>query len=179
MRPYNNNAQTREDILAEFPEYAKIAFSEENLIKILELVGLTAADYKSMLKCETENIQETCRKKSGKISKKELREIILAEHLHTAYHIVWCRDNIENQLCCAHGWNEMKNRKILFARMRKCDLSPLAPSETVYAFIEMVEGGGYVERTVNGKTFICFDANAPIEPKYKSRLEPRPVFEFD
>jgi hypothetical protein len=171
MRKYNCNVQSREDIIKEFPEYEKIPFTTENLIKILKLTGERETIYKKVEREGMQQAEKAYGKKLGELTKEDIKKVAALGHIKTAYRVIWCRDNIENQLFCAHDWGEMKNRKILFGRMERMGLPALCETETIYEFIGMVEGGGYIEKTVNGRTFTCFDAKAPIEEKYKQRAE--------
>ncbi len=184
MRQFNWDLRSYEEIKKEFPEFSRIDLSrKENLKKIIKAYGLKESEYNRILKeeinvaiadAEYEKYLDICDGQGHELNENEKQDATAIGVIKAAYRIVFCVDNIENQLFCAHEWGEKKNRPILFKRMGNHKLDPFSiDEETVYSFIQMVTGGGYVTKTINGKSFKCFNACTPVEEQYGIRTGER------
>lgn len=183
MKSFNYNIKTYEDIKEEFPEFLRIDLSKEaNLKKLLKASFLPVSEYGRVLKEEIEiaivdreyeKYLNVCSGNKQELNANEKREAVALGKIKAAYRIVFCVDNIENQLFSAHGWKTPDNRAVLFKRMRDNNLDPLSvDEETIYTFIQKVVGGGYITKFIDGRSFRCFDAYAPLDERYSNIKKP-------
>jgi hypothetical protein len=83
------------------------------------------------------------------------KEIAAARGL---YRFLWGVDHITDQMISA-GWNP-KHIVILIKRVQRAGLDPYSTTnDTVDEFIDGLKGGGFIEKTIKGKTFHAYSPN--------------------
>lgn len=115
----------------------------ENLLKLKIVKKLINEEYFELF--DEEKFYE------GKVTAErntQLKEIVEARGL---YRFLWGVDHINDQLLEA-GWNT-KNIVTVIKRMRRAGFDPYSTTEdTVAQFINSLNGNGFVEKTIKGKT---------------------------